>query len=218
MVFELLEPLLNLALVVPAFSSLPGANHTIYLDFDGHVTTGTAWNSSNGVTSIDSPAYSPAYSSDADKANFSDAELTTIQQTWKRVAEDYAPFQVNVTTVAPTVDDLRKIGEGTSTTGYSQGHGLGTDSTYWSTIMGVGYYVNASQWDTGSNKANSNDFTGGFPNNVLVDFASGTTAVDVTILVNADSTVERCFERIDLKTDRNQRFNLAKKNNMGFSF
>ena len=44
---------------------------------------------------------------------------------------------------------------------------------------------------TGSNKANSNDFTGGFPSNVLVDFTNGTTAVDVTILVNADSTVER---------------------------
>ena len=30
-----------LAGVVPAFSSLPGADHTIYLDFDGHTVQGT---------------------------------------------------------------------------------------------------------------------------------------------------------------------------------
>lgn len=60
--FELLEPRLNLALDVPAFSSLPGANHTIYLDFDGHVTTGTSWNSGATINS-------PAYSSDADTAS-----------------------------------------------------------------------------------------------------------------------------------------------------
>jgi hypothetical protein len=70
---ELLEPRLNLALDVPAFSSLPGANHTIYLDFDGHVTSGTSWN--NGAT-----INSPAYSSDADTANFSASELTVIDR------------------------------------------------------------------------------------------------------------------------------------------
>ncbi len=208
--FELLEPRLNLALNVPAFASLPGANHTIYLDFDGHVTTGTSWNSSYNVTSINSPAYS----TDADKANFSPTELTNIEKTWKRVSEDFAPFQVNVTTIAPTVDDLRNTGngdakwgvravvtadvafncgcggiayinsfnwntdtpvfvfntgevgvaeaashevghslglshDGTSTASYYSGHGLGADTAYWSTIMGVGYYVEVSQWDKG---------------------------------------------------------------------
>ncbi len=204
---ELLEPRLNMALDVPVFSSLPGANHTIYLDFDGHVTSGTSWN--NGAT-----INSPAYSSDADTANFSPAELTVIERTFYRVAEDFAPFQVNVTTVAPSVDDLRNTGgtdakwgvrvvvtrdvafncgcggiayidsfdwnsdtpafvfntseigvaeavshevghslglahDGTSSASYYQGHGLGSDSTYWSTIMGVGYYVDVSQWDQG---------------------------------------------------------------------
>ena len=43
--------------VVPAYSSLPGANHTIYLDFDGHVTQNTQWNSYFGVSTINSPAY-----------------------------------------------------------------------------------------------------------------------------------------------------------------
>ncbi len=104
---ELLEPRLNMALDVPAFSSLPGANHTIYLDFDGHVTSGTAWN--NGAT-----INSPAYTSDADALNFSASELQVIERAYRRAAEDFAPFQVNVTTVPPSVDDLRNTG-GTDT-------------------------------------------------------------------------------------------------------
>ncbi len=100
---ERLEARLNLALDVPVFSSLPGANHTIYLDFDGHVTSGTSWN--NGAT-----INSPAYSSDADTANFSPSERLVIERTFYRVAEDFAPFQVNVSTVAPSVDDLRNMG------------------------------------------------------------------------------------------------------------
>ncbi len=40
--------------------SLPNANHTIYLDFDGHVTEGTTWNSQSERSSIVSPAYDPS--------------------------------------------------------------------------------------------------------------------------------------------------------------
>jgi len=36
--------------------SLPAANHTFYLDFDGHVTEGTTWNSQKGISSIVTPA------------------------------------------------------------------------------------------------------------------------------------------------------------------
>ena len=104
-VFEILEPRLCLSLVSPALSSLPGANHTIYLDFDGHVTTGTTWNTGyyNAAT-----INSPAWSLDSDRANFSDAELATIPRIWQRVAEDFSPFSVNVTTVEPSINDLRR--------------------------------------------------------------------------------------------------------------
>lgn len=94
-----------MALSVPAFSSLPGSNHTIYLDFDGHVTSGTTWNT--GYYGED-PITSPAWSLDSDRTNFSDAELSTIQRIWQRVAEDFSPFNINVTTVEPPIADLRK--------------------------------------------------------------------------------------------------------------
>lgn len=103
--FELLEPRLCFSLSAPAFSSLPGANHTIYLDFNGHVTTGTTWNT--GYYAED-PINSPAWSLDSDRSNFSETELATIGRIWQRVAEDFMPFQVNVTTVEPPVNDLRK--------------------------------------------------------------------------------------------------------------
>ncbi len=77
--------------------SRPGADHTIYLDFDGHVTEGTTWNSSYGVTTINSPAYDI----DGDPSTFNATEQSRIQLTWQIVAEDFSPFDVNVTTQDP---------------------------------------------------------------------------------------------------------------------
>ncbi len=75
--------------------SRPGAKRIIYLDFDGHVISGTGWNTSyNGGRDI----IAPAWDIDGNPASFSDTELTRIQQIWQRVAEDYAPFDVDVTT------------------------------------------------------------------------------------------------------------------------
>ncbi len=75
--------------------SKPGAKRVIFLDFDGHITSGTAWNSR-----VD-PIVSPTYSSDADHSTFSNQELEDIQNMWRQVAEDYAPFDVDVTTEDP---------------------------------------------------------------------------------------------------------------------
>ncbi|MFC1759008.1 Calx-beta domain-containing protein [Planctomycetota bacterium] len=88
--------------------SNPSANHTIYLDFDGHVTEGTSWNSSYGVSSIVSPAFDPS----EDGPSFNTAEQQRIQRVWQRVAEDFSPFEVNVTTEDPGAEDLRKSGSG----------------------------------------------------------------------------------------------------------
>jgi hypothetical protein len=78
--------------------SQPGANRVIYLDFNGELISGTAWNTSyNGG----SPFTAPAYDTDGSSGTFSSAEQTVIQSVWQRVAEDYAPFSVDVTTEDP---------------------------------------------------------------------------------------------------------------------
>ncbi|MFI4851711.1 MAG: hypothetical protein ACIAZJ_21540 [Gimesia chilikensis] len=86
-------------------SSLAGANHTIYLDFNGHTTTGTYWNENYASGSS---IVTPAYDYDGNVAVFSTYEHEVMQRVWQRVAEDFAPFNVNVTTVEPPISDLIK--------------------------------------------------------------------------------------------------------------
>ena len=84
--------------------SSPTSSKVIYLDFNGHTTTGTSWNN----RTMGSSFYSPAYDIDGNPAIFNNEELSRIQQTWQRVAADFAPFDVNVTTQAPPTDWLIK--------------------------------------------------------------------------------------------------------------
>ena len=79
-----------------ALHSRPGSRRVVYLDFDGHTISGTAW---NGATA--GPCYADAYDSDGVPGSFSQAELEAISGVWARVAEDYAPFDVDVTTADP---------------------------------------------------------------------------------------------------------------------
>ncbi|MES2439843.1 MAG: zinc-dependent metalloprotease family protein, partial [Verrucomicrobiota bacterium] len=80
------------------FNSRPGAPNVIYLNFMGESVTGTAWNTSLGRTVI--PAV--PFSTDSDYSTFSDGEQTAIKRIWQRVSEDYALFDVNVTTARPS--------------------------------------------------------------------------------------------------------------------
>ncbi|MGC4030196.1 MAG: PEP-CTERM sorting domain-containing protein [Tepidisphaeraceae bacterium] len=80
---------------VPALSSRPGAAYTIYLDFAGFTFTGNWWTGTPGTT--------PAYNLDSDATTFSSLELSNITKVWARVAEKYAAFNINVTTVDPAV-------------------------------------------------------------------------------------------------------------------
>lgn len=77
---------------LPQLSSNPGATAKLYLDFNGN--TEASWGSwSNVIT--------PVYDQDGDRTTFSDAELASIQEIWARVSEDYAPFNIDVTTIDP---------------------------------------------------------------------------------------------------------------------
>jgi hypothetical protein len=78
----------------------PGASRILYLDFDG------------GTYSPGAPPKTPILSSTVtippfgDSSTFSDHSLAQIQLIWQQVAEDYAPFQLDVTTQEPSEADL----------------------------------------------------------------------------------------------------------------
>lgn len=83
----------------------PGASKTIYLNFLGANLSGTAWvpsgSSWNGVA--------PAFTLDADTStNFSAVERAAIKEIFARVACDYAPLNVNVTTKVQAADRISR--------------------------------------------------------------------------------------------------------------
>jgi hypothetical protein len=77
---------------LPQLSSRPGASATLFLDFDGHVEA--RWGEFTNVVTR-------PFDRDGNEASFSASEISSIEEIWARVAEDYAPFNINVTTVAP---------------------------------------------------------------------------------------------------------------------
>ncbi|HZI00189.1 MAG TPA: hypothetical protein VEX63_03515, partial [Flavisolibacter sp.] len=83
---------------VPVMSSYPSAAATIFLDFDGHLVEGTSWN-------FNGPVH-------CGPSNLTNAQMIEI---FNRVAEDYRPFNVNVTTdstkyiSAPATQRIRVI-------------------------------------------------------------------------------------------------------------
>jgi hypothetical protein len=66
---------------VPVFNSYPSANATIYLDFDGQTVSGTLWNWSGTIY-----------------AQPTAISTTGIEEICNRVAEDFRPFNLNITT------------------------------------------------------------------------------------------------------------------------
>ena len=84
-------------------SSKPGSESTIYLDFDGHVTTDSYWTNRYGNRIV-----TPRFNLDgnAEKTSFTASERAVIYEVWLRVAEDFLPFDVNVTTVEPSVESF----------------------------------------------------------------------------------------------------------------
>ena len=88
--------------------SRPLATRKIYLDFTGHTTTGTPWNTNWGKTTFTTPPFSL----DADTANFSNAEHAAIQAVWRSMVEDFAQFDVDVTTEDPGEDGLKRASAG----------------------------------------------------------------------------------------------------------
>ncbi|MBL8202100.1 MAG: thrombospondin type 3 repeat-containing protein [Chromatiales bacterium] len=79
--------------------SRPGSSFRIYLDFDGENVSSSLWNTYDELGRASIPAV--PYSQDGDRTTFSADERRYIRETWQRVAEDFAPFNVDVTTEQP---------------------------------------------------------------------------------------------------------------------
>jgi hypothetical protein len=66
---------------VPKLNSYPSAAATVFLDFDGHYLAGTSWNWNGPINAL-----------------HSGFNATQIEEIFNRVAEDYRPFSINITT------------------------------------------------------------------------------------------------------------------------
>ncbi len=95
-----------------SLNSRPGSAKTIFLDFDGYTVSGTAWNAQTGIASRTVAPY------DYDGlAGRSATDELYIRAIWQAVAEDYAAFDVNVTTQQPSDDTLFRSSAGDTTYG-----------------------------------------------------------------------------------------------------
>ena len=110
--------------------SRPTATRVIYLDFDGLDLHDTAWNAA-GTPELTVPAYTR----DDDPA-FSTAELDVAQEVWARVAEDYAPFNIDVTTQDPGPAGL--VRSSAEDAAYGVRASITTQTTLRSAIAGCG--------------------------------------------------------------------------------
>lgn len=73
----------------PILNSLPSATYVLYCDFDGETVTHPKWNGGATINAAPHP--------NAENATF-------VSNVWKRVAEDFAPFAINVTTSRAVFD------------------------------------------------------------------------------------------------------------------
>jgi hypothetical protein len=120
--------------------SRPDATKTIFLDFDGHSLSATPWENGGPLQ------LRGFYNS------IGEPEMREIQQIWASVAEDYAPFDVDVTTEDPGSDALRKFGTGDTTWGIRVAFTSNINLLTGAAIKnagggGTGYY-NSFNWGT----------------------------------------------------------------------
>ncbi len=73
------------SMAIPQLESMPGADGVVYIDFDGENISGGGWGTIN-----------------AQASSYTDAE---IEDVWSIMAEDYAPYTINVTTKRSVYDN-----------------------------------------------------------------------------------------------------------------
>jgi hypothetical protein len=114
--------------------SRPSATRKIYLDFNGHTTSGTKWNTQYAGGAAFTTG---AFDKDGYPGSWSTAEHAAIQAVWLSVREDFAPFNVDVTTQDPGYDGLRYTYNGDPY--YGVRVVVGRNAFYPASAGGVGY-------------------------------------------------------------------------------
>jgi hypothetical protein len=110
---------------VPVLNSYPSASAVVLLDFDGHTVAGTTWNVNGPFT--------------CNGAGLTSAQITEV---FNRVAEDYRPFNINVTTneavfaAAPLTRRIRIV--------------ITTSHEWYGTAAGGVAYINSFSWGNNS--------------------------------------------------------------------
>jgi len=122
---------------LPQLSSRPESNNILLLDFDGHTYTGNRW---TNAVNPDDPIVTPVFTLDNDYQTFSDSELQAIQEIWARVSEDFAPWDVNVTTVDPGTTRMSQKKAQRCCIG-------GSNSDWYGSGAGGVAYINAFNWE-----------------------------------------------------------------------
>lgn len=121
--------------------SNPWANHRIYLDFDGYSLASSQWE--NGGALQVGGFY---------QGGFTDVTQQAIQDIWRRVAEDFSPFNIDVTTEEPNSEDLKKSGTGDTRWGIRVAMTTNTNLVTQATIFNAGgggtAYLGSFNWAT----------------------------------------------------------------------
>ena len=147
-----------------ALQSNPTASKTIFLDFDGHHSVGNTWGHDIRF---------PAFNRDGNPNSFSDSELIEIQKQFQNVAEDFLPFDVNVTTIDPGLAALSKNSVNDSTWGIRAVNTQPTEG-FGSGIGGIAYLNSFSyNQDTPVFTFNKGARNGGMTNSHEVGHALG---------------------------------------------
>src|SRR5215203_2243951 len=116
--------------------SRPASTKVVYLDFDGHDASATSW----GSDAIGRP-----FDLDSDPTTFSNTERDRIQYIWLRVAEDFALYDIDVTTQDPGLEALRK--SSASDLAYGIRVVIGGSSSDWFGSAGGVAYVGSFNWN-----------------------------------------------------------------------
>ncbi len=129
--------------------SLPGAKRVVYLDFDGHDAAGSRW--AEGKTDT----YAEPFTLDSNPS-FNNEELEWIQEVWQRMAEDFAPFAVDVTTEDPGIENIRRTDAGDEN--YGTRVAFSANIIYECGCGGVAYLGVFDNYGTRSNGAFNHDY------------------------------------------------------------